>query len=109
MNAATRSRCRTREYFGRCADLRDPAFHEDCHPIGDRHRFFLVVRDVDGRDAERALQLAQLDARLEPQFRVEVRQRLVEQEQARLTNDRARQRAALLLSAGKLAGPPLEQ
>ena len=32
-------------------------FHEDRHAIGQRHRLFLVVGDVDRGDAERALQL----------------------------------------------------
>ena len=48
-------------------------------------------------------------ARLEAQLGVEVGQRLVEQEQARLAHDRARQRAALLLAARQLAGRALEQ
>ena len=40
---------------------------------------------------------------LEPQFRVEVRERLVHQDQRRIDHDRARERHALLLAAGELA------
>ena len=91
------------------ADLLDFAGHEHRHAIGQRHGLFLVVRDVDGRDAERALQLLQLGARFHAQLGVEIGERLVEQEQARLANDGARQRTALLLAARQLAGLAVEQ
>ena len=93
MKPATSIDERPREDLARRADLDDAAVHEDGDAVGERHRLFLVVRDVDGGDAERALQLAQLEARLEAQLGVEVGERLVEQEQARLAHDRARQRA----------------
>ena len=91
------------------ADLHDAAVHEHRHAVGERHRLFLVVRDVDRGDAERALQLLQLEARFEAQLGVEVGQRLVEQEEARLAHDGARQRDALLLAARELARPAREQ
>ncbi len=65
----------------------------------------LVVGDVDRGDAELALQLPQLDAHLDPQPGIEVRQRLVEQQHLRLDHDRARERDALLLAAGQLRRP----
>ena len=102
-------RHRPGEDLARRADLDDAAVHEDGDAVGERHRLFLVVGDVDGGDAERALQLAQLEAGLEAQLGVEVGERLVEQEQARLANDRARQRDALLLAAGELARRSLQQ
>ena len=46
---------------------------------------------------------------LQPQPGVEVRQRLVEQEHLRPAGHRPRQRDPLLLAAGELAGPPLQQ
>ena len=46
---------------------------------------------------------------LQPQPGVEVRQRLVEQEHLRPAGHRPRQGDPLLLTAGKLAGPPLQQ
>ena len=90
---------RLAEDLARRTDLRDAPVHEHRDAIGERHRLFLVVRHVDGGDAERALQLLEFEARLEPQLGVEVGQRLVEQEQPRLAHDRARQRHALLLAA----------
>ena len=102
-------RHRPGEDLARRADLDDAAVHEDGDAVGERHRLFLVVGDVDGGDAERALELAQLEAGLEAQLGVEVGERLVEQEEARLANDRARQRDALLLAAGELARRSLQQ
>ena len=46
---------------------------------------------------------ADLGARLERELRVEIRQRLVHQDQRRLDDDRARDRDPLLLAAGELA------
>ena len=57
------------------------------------------MRDIDGRHAQRALQLAQLDAGLEAKLGIEVRQRLVEQKEPRLADDRAGERDTLLLSS----------
>ena len=49
-----------------------------------------------------ALQALQLEAHPLAQLRVEVGQRLVEQQQRRLHDQRAREREALLLAAGEL-------
>ena len=62
------------------------------------------MRHVDGRDREPALQVPNFLSHLDAQLGVEVRQRLVEQQHARLDDDRARQRDALLLAARELAG-----
>ena len=97
------------EYFGRPADLLDFAGHEHRHAIGQRHGLFLIMRHVHGRDAERALQLLQLGARFHAQFGVEIGEGFIEQEQARLANDGAGQRTALLLAARQLAGFAIEQ
>src|SRR5207253_532732 len=57
-------------------------------------------------------QLAQPDARLFTQLRVEVRERLVEEQKLRAVDDGARERDALLLSSGELVriaiGEPFE-
>ena len=47
------------EDLARRADLDDAPVHEHRDAVGERHRLFLVVRHVDGGDAERALQLVQ--------------------------------------------------
>ena len=61
------------------------------------------MRDVDGGEAQLLLQAADLHAHLDAQLRVEVGERLVEHQQIRLDDQRARKRHALPLSAGHLA------
>ena len=86
--------------------LLDPAVVHDDDQVGQRHRLFLAVRDVDEGDAERGLQLLQLGAHADLQERVERRQRLVEQQRFGIGDQRARQRHALLLAAGQLRRTP---
>ena len=78
-----------------------PLVHHD-HEVGQRHRLFLAMGDVDEGDAELGLQALQLRAHLDAQERVERRERLVEQQDLRLGDQGARQRDALLLPAGEL-------
>ena len=88
----------------RLAILLDAARAHQHDAIGHRHRLDLVVRHVHHRDAELALQRADLDAHLGAQLRVEVRQWLVHQANGRLRDDRAPERDPLLLTARQLAG-----
>ena len=55
--------------------------------------------DVKGRDPELKLDAANLRAELNPNFRVQGRQRFVEQEDARLDGERPRERNPLLLAS----------
>ena len=89
-------------HLGRRADLLDPAAVHHGDAIGDRERLLLVVRDVDRRDPELELDAADLLAQLHAHLRVERRERLVEQEHARLDRQRARERDALLHAAREL-------
>jgi hypothetical protein len=93
----------------RAVDLLDQAVLHDHDARAHRHRLDLVVGDVDGGDAEAAVQLADRGAHLDAQLGVEVRQRLVHQEDLRLAHDRAPEGDALALAAGELARPALEQ
>jgi len=86
----------------RRADLLDDAGVHHHDQVRDAHRLGLVVRDVDGRDADALLQLADLDAHLLAQLGVEVGQGFVEQQQPRLHHQAARERDALLLPAREL-------
>ena len=61
------------------------------------------MRHVNRSKAELLLQLADLNAHLDAQLRVKVRERLVKHQQLRLDDQRARQRHALPLTAGHLA------
>ena len=88
--------------LARRADLLDHALVEHGQPVGDGHRLLLVVGDEDRGDSQPPLQPLQLEAGRRAQLRVEVRQRLVEQQHARLDRERARDRHALLLPAGEL-------
>jgi len=87
----------------RRADLhhRTPVEHDDF--VGHGHRLDLVVGDVDHRRLERVVQFADLDPHLHAQRRVEVGERLVEQERLGLAHDRPADGDALALAAGELA------
>jgi hypothetical protein len=75
---------------------------QDGNAVRQGQSFGLVVRDIDGGLAEPALQTAQLLAHLDPQLEVEVGQRLVEHQDARLEHQRAGDRYALLLTPRQL-------
>ena len=64
--------------------------------------------DVEGGDAELALQTGDLGAHLHTQLRVEVRQRFVHQERCRLTDDGTTHRHTLALAARQLPGLAIE-
>ena len=78
-------------------------------PVGQRQRLDLVVGDHDRGVAEFALQHLQLAPHPLARRRVEVAQRLVEQQHRRVAHQRPRQRDALLLTAGQAGGPQVEQ
>ena len=97
-------RCGTVVEILGAAQLHDRALIHHGDAVGHRHRLFLVVGHVYGRDRQALLQVANFLAHLHAQARVEVGQRLVEQQHARPDDDRARERDALLLAARELAG-----
>ena len=79
------------------------------HLVSHAHGLGLVVRHVHHGEAQALLQLAQLGAHLLAQLRIQVGQRLVHQAHAGLGHQGAAQRHALLLPAGQLCGPTLQQ
>ncbi len=87
----------------RLADLLDDAVMHDDDLVGHGHRLDLVVGDVDGGGLEALVQLLDLGAHRDAQLGVEIRQRLVEQEDLRVAHDGAAHGDALALAAGKLA------
>ena len=93
----------------RGADLFDPAAVEDDDPIGEGHRFDLVMGDVDHRRAETDVQLRDFQAHLHAQRRVEIGERLVEQEDFRVADDRAPDGDALPLAARQLPRASCQQ
>ncbi len=82
--------------------LLDLARVHDADLVGDGERLVLVVRDQDRGGAGALDDVAHLARELFAQLDVEVRERLVEQQQVGLRRQRARQRDALLLSARQL-------
>ncbi len=76
--------------------------------VTHRHRLDLVVGDVDRRRAEPRLQAGDVGAGLDAQLGVEVRERLVHQEHARLAHDRAPHRHPLALATGERLGLTVE-
>ena len=87
-----------------CSSL--PAFISG-DAVGDRHRLFLVVRDIERGDAERLLQLADFAAHADPQTRIEIAERLVEQQHLRADHQGAGDGDALQLAARQLVRPAL--
>ena len=88
---------------GRADLLEHPVAH-DRHPVAERHRLGLVVRDVDRGDAHAVGQPGDLGAQVRAQLGVQVGQRLVHQEDRRVPGDRPAHRDPLPLAAGQLPG-----
>ena len=93
--------------LARLAQLHDLARPHDRDVRRQRQRLDLVVRDVDRGDAQLALQALELEAQRLAQLGVQVGQRLVEQQQRRLDDERAGQGQPLLLTAGELGRLPV--
>ena len=107
MKRATKAVAGRSNTVARMRRLLDAAVVHDDDQVGQRHRLFLAVRDMDEGDAERRLQLLQFGAHADLQERIERRQRLVEQQRFRIGDQRAGERDALLLAAGKLRRTPV--
>src|SRR5262245_11389225 len=81
----------------------------DGHPIGERERLLLVVGDVHGRDAQLLLERTDLGADLDADLRIQVRERLVQEQDVGVEDEGAGQGHPLLLASGELPGiAPLE-
>ena len=86
----------------RRADLHDLAVVHDADAGRERHRLLLVVGHDHEGDAELVLDVQQLELRVLAQLLVERGERLVEQQELRALDERARERDALALAAGEL-------
>src|SRR6185312_12420598 len=93
----------------RRVDLLDLAIVQHHDALAQRHGFVLVVRHVDHRRAEAMVEPRDFHPHRRAQFRVQIRQRFVEQEHLRFAHQCTAQRHALPLSAGKLARACLQQ
>jgi hypothetical protein len=93
--------CRPVVDLSRRAELLDDAVVHHRDLVGHRHRFHLVVRDIDGRGMDAAVQFAQFMDHQIAELGVERAERLVHQEAFRPPHDRAAERDALAIAAGK--------
>ena len=98
----------TKRLAGRLVDLAgrrqllDDAAMHDGDAVGQGQRLDLVVGDVDHGRREGLVQLLQFDAQLGAKLGVEVGERLVEQEDVDLADQRPADGDALALAAGEL-------
>ena len=74
------------------------------HPqaVGDRHRLFLIMGDVDRHDSEFFLDAPDFLAHVDPKLGVQIGQRLVQQQHAWVVNQGAGNRNTLLLAPRKV-------
>jgi hypothetical protein len=89
--------------FRRRADLLQDAILEDDDLGRQRHRLDLVMGDVDDGGTGVLVQRLDFGTHLDAQFGIEIGERLVEQEDARLAHQRPAHGDALALAAGQLA------
>ena len=76
---------------------------------GQRHGLDLVMRDIDDGGAGAVVQTLDLGAHIDAKLGVEIGERLVEQEEARISHQRPAHRHALPLTARKLSRPALQE
>ena len=100
--AGDEGRVRLLEYLSSRGRLPDMAGFHDHHHVGERHRLVLAMRHVQEADPELPLKALQFAAHMLAQEGIERRQRLIEQQDLRPGDQRARQRDALLLAARHL-------
>ena len=87
--------------FGRAVLLDASVAHHD-QPVGEGHRFLLVVRDQEGRGPDALEDLAHLEPGALPQGGVQAGEGFVQQDQLRARRECSGQGHALLLAAGEL-------
>ena len=85
----------------RGVDLLDEAVLHDDDAGSHGHSFGLVMGNVDEGGLQALMQLGDLSTHLNAQLRVEVGERLVEEEDLRITDDGAAERNALTLTTGQ--------
>ncbi len=96
------------QLVGRVELLESPGL-EHRHPVAQIERLLLLVGDEDGRDPDPLDERPQLAPGALAQRRVQVGQRLVQEQHSRLPSERAREGHALLLPPRELLhAPPLE-
>src|SRR5262249_10580341 len=90
-------------YVIRACQLEQTPIHHDRDAVGHGHRLGLVVRDVDERRTERAMQLRDLGSRLHAKLGIEIGEGLVHEKRLRLANHGAGDGHSLPLPAPELS------
>ena len=103
--SATKEEAGRAESSAGAAALHHPPPVQHADRIPEQRRLAEVVGDENRRDRRAAKRLGQPARRVGPRLRVESRQRLVEEQHARLRRQRARQRDPLTLATRDLRGP----
>ncbi|CNV27065.1 Uncharacterised protein [Salmonella enterica subsp. enterica serovar Bovismorbificans] len=85
----------------RLTDLSDATGVQHHDFVGQRHRLDLIVGDVNHRAAQTFMQARNFNTHLHAQRGVQVRERFIQQKHTRLRHQRAANRYALTLPAGK--------
>ena len=80
-------------------DCQDPTGPHLNDAVSESGGILPIMRDVHRRQAERALKPREFGSQVGAELWVQTREGLVQQQHARLTNDRASECDALLLSA----------
>ena len=93
----------------RRADLDDVASRHDGDPVRHHHGLLAIVGDMDRSNADLLLDRLDLMAHGRPDARIEVGERLIEQQNARIDRERPAERHPLALTAGELCHRPLGQ
>ncbi len=70
--------------------------------VGQRHRFYLIVRHINHGGFQLLMQFGDVQAHIDAQFGIQVRKRLIKHKHPRITHDGATNRHALALSTGEL-------
>src|SRR5215831_10701858 len=99
--------CRMLVDFCGGSDLPQLAVVDHRNAVPHSHGFDLIMGDIDRRRAHGLLKMLKITAGARAQFRVEVRQRLIEEENRRLAHQGAGQCHTLTLAARKLARSPV--
>src|SRR5256885_13194942 len=100
---------RSAEHFLHRPGLRDLAVDQRDHFVRQRKRLESVVRNVKDVDAELVPDASQIRKNPRLQLHVEIRERLIQQQQARRSEERASEGDALLLAARKLCDAAVNQ
>ena len=102
MKSCTNALLRLLIDFFRRSGLPDASLVEHDHPVRELQRLLLIVGHEHGGDVDLVVELAKPAPQLLADLGVERAERLVEQQDARLDGERARERDALALAARQL-------